>query len=76
MKRLFSHTDEVTAHSTVNDPLLGDDVQVPVHLEDPHPRCDHDGLLSSSVQVSVDEMLLKCVQRNVENLQKVSLGRR
>ena len=58
MKRLLSNTDEVAAHSTVNDPLLGDDVEVPVHLEDPDPRRDDDGLLASPVQVSVDEMFL------------------
>ena len=74
MKRLFSHTDEVTAHSTVNDPLLGDDVEVPVHLEDPDPRGDDDGLLTGAVQVAVDEMFLKSVERNVENLQEVPLG--
>ena len=74
MKRLFSNTDEVTAHSTVNDPLLGDDVEVSVHLEDADAGCDDDGLLASPVQVPVDEMLLKRVQRNVENLQKVSLS--
>ena len=74
MKRLLSNTDEVTAHSTVNDPLLGDDVEVPVHLEDPDPRGDHDGLLARPVQVPVDEMFLEGVERNVENLQEVSLG--
>ena len=74
MKRLFSNTDQVTSDSAVNDPLLGDDVEVPVHLEDSDPRCDDDGLLASPVQVPVDEMFLEGVERNVENLQEVSLG--
>ena len=74
MKRLLSHTDEVAPHPAVDDPLLGDDVEVPVHLENPDPRGDHDGLLARPVQVPVDEMLLEGVERNVENLQEVSLG--
>ena len=76
VKRLLSNTDEVTAHPAVNDPLLGDDVEVPVHLKDPDPRCDDDGLLACPVQVPVDEMFLEGVERNVENLQEVSLGSR
>ena len=74
MKRLLSNTDEVTAHPTVNNPLLGDDVEVPVHLEDSDPRCDDNGLLAGPVQVPVDEMFLEGVEGDVQNLQEVSLG--
>ena len=74
MKRLLPYTDQVTAHPAVNDPLLGDDVEVPVHLEYSDPRGDHDGLLTRPVQVPVDEMFLEGVEGNVENLQEVSLG--
>ena len=73
VKRLLSYTDQVTAHPAVNDPLLGDDVEVPVHLEYSDPRGDHDGLLTRPVQVPVDEMFLEGVEGNVENLQEVSL---
>ena len=76
VQRLLADTDEVAAHAAVDDPLLGDDVEVPVHLKDPDPRCDDDGLLASPVQVPVDEMFLEGVERNVENLQEVSLGSR
>ena len=76
MERLLPHTDQVTAHTAVNDPLLGDDVQVPVHLEYPDPRGDDDGLLTCPVEVPVDEMFLEGVERDVENLQEVSLGSR
>ena len=74
MQRLLAHADEVAAHPGVDDPLLGDHRQVPVHLEDSSSRGDHYGLLPSAVQVAVDEVFLKCVQRDVENLKKVSLS--
>ena len=76
VKRLLSYTDEVTAHPTVNNPLLGDDVEVAVHLEDANPRGDDNGLLAGPVQVPVDEMFLEGVERDVENLQEVPLGSR
>ena len=76
MKRLLTNTDEVTAHPTVDNPLLCDDVEVPVHLEDADPRCDDNGLLAGPVQVPVDEMFLEGVERDVENLQEVPLGSR
>ena len=72
MQRLLADADEVTAHPAVDDALLGDDVEVPVHLKDTHPRGDHDGLLACPVQVPVYEMLLKSVERDVEDLQEVS----
>ena len=74
MKRLLSDTNQVTTNSAVNNPLLGDDVEVPVHLEYPDPRGNYDGLLAGPVQVPVDEMFLEGVEGNVENLQEVSLG--
>ena len=73
MKRLLSDTNQVTTNSAVNNPLLGDDVEVPVHLEYPDPRGNYDGLLAGPVQVPVDEMFLEGVEGNVENLQEVSL---
>ena len=33
VQRLLPHTDEIAAHTAVNDPLLGDDGQVAVHLQ-------------------------------------------
>ena len=62
VQRLLAYADEVTAHPAVDDPLLSDDVEVPVHLEDPDPRGDDDGLLAGPVQVPVDEMFLEGVE--------------
>ena len=74
MQGLLADTDEVTAHPAVDDPLLGDDVEIPVHLENTHARGDDDGLLPRPVQVPVYEMLLESVEGDVEDLQEVSPG--
>ena len=38
MQGLLPHTDEITAHPAVYDPLLGDHGKVPVHLHQSHIR--------------------------------------
>ena len=72
MQRLLAYADEVTAHPAVDDPLLSDDVEVPVHLEYPCPWRDHDSLLPRPVEVPVNEMLFEGVEGDVEDLQEVS----
>ena len=74
MQRLLADTDEVAADAAVDDPLLGDDVEVAVHLEDADAGGDDDGLLPRPVQVPVDEVLLEGVEGDVEHLEEVSLG--
>ena len=74
MQRLLTNTYEIAPHSGVNDPLLCDHGQVPVHLKYSSARGHHYGLLPGPVQVAVDEMFLKSVQGDVQNLKKVALG--
>ena len=76
MQRLLANTNQIAPHSGVNDPLLCDHGQVPVHLKYSSTWGHHYGLLPGPVQVAVDEMFFKSIQRDVQNLKKVSLSSR
>lgn len=76
MERLLANTDQVTPHPVVNYPLHRDVGKLSVNLKNTDAGSYHNGELTRPVKAPVHVMLLKDIERHIEDFQEVSLSSR
>ncbi len=67
MKRLFAYTDQIAAHTIVDDSLFSDVSQLPIDFKNADAWRDDDWKLPSAIKTAVQIMFFEDVQRHVEH---------